>query len=242
VEGTCILPHRYDKERHPPQAETGNVCSHCTERHREHLTEIVELYAGLLDVFSGVRIDQDVAEHQHQKKAAAPPAPVRRLEAWVMLFDTGRLYAQGPRRDDGSFAEDYVHTATPSVYAVLAAWCDYLYEAKNWDANDVAATVAGCASTLSAYADFIAGEPWVDDFDAEIRWLRTALRRVHGLSDPRPVADCLNTEKGTECQGQVWRPEPDDGKGLRCDKCNRRYRGLDALRLKVHNRRGEKTA
>lgn len=239
IEGDCVLPHRMDKPRHPPIARIGRVCEHCITRHREQLTEIVELYAGLRLIVAAGSIPDDTAEHKRPKKRQGSPSPVR-LEAWAMLYDAGRLFAHGPHREGSQplgrlqhtrFAEDYQHTATPDVYAVLAGWVGLLDEALDvtpWDRGSVAA----CCNALDTYAHTIAEQPWIDDYDAELRWLRIALRRAHGLSDPRPVAECLNDESGNECHGNVWRET-----GMKCDKCGRPYKGLDAVRLRVHARR-----
>lgn len=218
TEGTCLLPHRYDKPAHPPAATVGFCCAWHVQRHRDALAEIVELYATLADVLEPGSIPDDTAEHGKPKKAPASPAPVR-LEAWAMLFDTDRMFLR-------QYGSDL-----PDVPAVLTGWADATWEAMHYTAT-VPTTVSGAAAILTANADTIAALPWVDDYDAELGWVRNALRRAHGLTTPHPLGDCLTVG----CEGRVWRDPDGDGRP-KCDRCARRYGTLDIVRLHVHERK-----
>lgn len=216
TEGTCVLPHRYDKPQHPPPASIGYCCKWCVERHRLWLTEITELYATLYEVLEPGSIPDTTAEHAHVKKRPASPAPMR-LEAWAMLFDTDRLYRTG-RRDD-----------LPDIPAALSGWADWVFETHGYTAP-APTTVTGAVAVLSSNAEHIACQSFVDDYDAELGWLRSALRAAHGISEPKPLGACLTVD----CTGRVWRDK--DGGRPKCDRCGRRYGTLDIVRLHVHER------
>ena len=40
---------------------------------------------------------------------------------------------------------------------------------------------------------------------AELRWVRSALMRCHGLEDPKPIGTCFSVSHKDECGGNVWR-------------------------------------
>lgn len=211
-EQDCVLPHRNHST-----AKVGFCCTWCVDRLRGWLTEIVELYATLDQVLEPGSIPDDTAEHGHVKKKPASPAPMR-LAAWAMLRDAARLFDHGNR---GSDLPD-----VPGVVAVHAQNLWYLlgYGGRTDD------TLTSAVATLTANLDTVAGSPWIDEFDADLRWLRKALRDAHGISDPKPIGNCLTVD----CPGQVW-PDRDDGHP-RCDKCRRRYGMHDIVRLHAQER------
>jgi hypothetical protein len=223
VEGDCVLPHRYDKKTHPPQAKVGWCCHGCIQRHINTLTQVVDMYAMLGDVLLAGSIPDDTAEHSHVKKQPASPSPLR-LEAWAMLLDTDRLHAGGTRNPDGTFTGGEP-ADLPDPAAVLQAWAN---NARG--TFDVPFTVAGAANALTAHAETIAASPWVDEYDAELRWLHRHLKAASGTFDIAALGDCITVTDGRDCYGQVW-PAP-DGDKPKCDRCGRRYGTLDLVRLK----------
>lgn len=212
LETDCLLPHSYDRERHPPQRRLGFCCQGCITRHAEWLTEIVELYATLPQVIEPSSVTEDTnGEYQKPRKAPASPAPVR-LDAWAMLHDAERLYATGNYGTD-----------LPDVAAVLSSWAQNVY-----DALDITTTapdtVTGAAAVLRARATAIAALPLVDEYDAEIRWVRRALRNAHGLPNGlRSVGRCPSlTGEGTECGGHLH-ADANGEMAVWCARCGRRF-------------------
>ena len=210
VEGQCVLPHR----NHAP-AKVGFCCVWCVDRHKQWLTEIVELYATLDQVLEPGSIPDDTAEHGHVKKRPASPAPIR-LDAWSMLHDTARLFRTGSPSD------------LPDVPAVVATHAEALFDQLGW--GDPPTTLSGAAAALRANADTVAGSPWIDEYDADLAWVRKALRDAHGIHNPQPLGRCLTVD----CGGRVW-PDRDDGRP-KCDRCARRYGTHDIVRLHVQER------
>lgn len=221
VEGDCILPHR----RHSRRLVPGTfVCEPCVERHTTWLREIVDLYATLTDVLLAGSVPDDTAAHKHQKKAPASPSPIR-LDAWALLHNQVNDHVNN---DDGTVSPAYLGANLPDIPAILTGWAQALYDANDWTAT-APNTVTGAAAALTAGAETIAGDPDVDSYDAELRWVRRALRNAHGLTDPHPLGQCLTLD----CGGNVW---PAAGEQPRCDRCARRYGASDLVRMKLQAR------
>lgn len=225
IEGDCVLPH---KGHH--WATIGLVCGGCVLRHVTALAEVVELFATLDQVLDPTSIPDDTAEHAHVKKKPASPAPMR-LEAWAMLNDRARMGVV--TRENGVTTAAYLGSALPDVPVVLAGWADHLWELLGYT-GQAPTTVSGAAAVLTVNAETIARSPLVDDYDAELKWLRQALRAAHAITDQRPLGDCITVDHGADCGGQVW--EDRDGGKPRCDRCKRRYGTLDLVRVKAMGR------
>jgi hypothetical protein len=227
TEGDCILPHHKTHSR----ATTGHICGWCVDRHKDWLREIVELYATLGRVVAQGSIDEGTIEYQKPRKKPASPA-LMRLDAWAMTQDTGRLFAGGEKQRDGTHTIGYMN-ALPDVPAVLATWTEAVIEAVGWTST-APSTVTGCSALLTTQAEQIGHLPLVDDYDAELGWLRRSLRRAHGITDPQALGKCLTVTDQRECGGRVW---PNGSENPKCDRCGRRYGTLDLVRLKVNEKR-----
>lgn len=228
VEGDCVLRHR----NHSRKLVAGTfVCVPCVERHREWLTEIVELYAALAEVvLAGSVDDQRGDEYQKPRKAPASPSPLR-LAAWALLTGEVNDHTVDLQIDpDGSryYVEHaaYLGANLPDVPAVMAGWAQAAYDEQEWTAT-APHTVSGAVAALSAAAEIMAGIPDVGSYDEELRWVRRSLRSAHGVADPKPLGACLNVE----CRGKVW---PGAGAQPKCDRCARRYGTHDLVRLKLN--------
>lgn len=232
VDGDCVLRHKKPHVR----AQHGLLCEGCIDRHRDWLKEIPDLYATLGEVVLAGSIMEEIAEHMHTKKAPASPSPLR-LDAWAMLY--GRLNQQiRIRTEDGSYEwiDSTLGSNLPDVPAVLAKWTQRAYEALCWT-GAAPSTCSGAAALLSAQAEAVATLGNVTVYDAELRWVRRAVRSAHGLSDPKPLGTCMGDKHGGECVGNVM---PDRYGGQpRCARCGRRYSDLDLVRLQITE---EKTA
>lgn len=223
VEGDCILRHR---SHH--RATVGHLCVSCVDRHRAWLGEIVELYATLPQVVALGSVPDDTAEHKHTKRPASPAQ--MRLIAWAMLNDASRLFAKGEKQQDGTWTEDYLR-GIPDPPPVLGSWAQTCVDSQGITTNVEHDSLAANAALLRVRAEHIAGQPWVDEYDAELAWVRRTLRAAHGITEPKPIADCINVTDTRSCTGRVWR-DPDPSKDPRCDRCSRRYGKLDLVRLK----------
>jgi hypothetical protein len=96
---------------------------------------------------------------------------------------------------------------------VVEAWAQALYEA-TYAGDPPDYTLAAAAAVLSANADSMARLPVVDEYDAELRWVRSHLRRAHGINNPKPVGRCPSLDgDGNECGGALW---PDEKAGCAC--------------------------
>lgn len=218
IEGDCILPHK-NHSRHLLAGT--HICEPCIERHAEWLSEIPDMYATLPNVVLTGSIADDTAEHKRPKKQPASPSPLR-LDAWAMLHPE---YLNAWIKDETT--GQLRHTGThglPDVPAVLAAWAQACYDTLGW--NDTApTTVSGACAVLSSHTQHMASLPDIDTYDAELRWLRRALRAACGISDPEPLFACLTLD----CGGNVWRMTAGSPA---CDRCRRRYAALDYVRAK----------
>jgi hypothetical protein len=208
VEGMCILPHRSHS-----RATIGHVCDWCVDRHRKTLDEITTLYATLHEVIPLGAVPDDTATEKRHLKRPASPAQMN-LDAWAMLHDRDRLFRTGEFSD------------LPDVPAVLSEKAQELYDALGWLAT-APTTVSGACAALRAHADAVAVQPWIDEYDADLRWLLAKLRLAHRLDPPRPLARCMSIG----CGGRVWRDK--DGKEPACDRCRRRYGQRDQAKLRV---------
>jgi hypothetical protein len=217
VESDCVLPHRGHSTR---LIEGGLVCIPCVDRQRDWLTEIVELFGTLhlllIPALSSGAASPD-GDYEKPRKAPEAPVPVR-LDILAMLTDRARLFRTGRPSD------------LPDVPAVLEAWAQQLYEA-TYDGEPPTYTLSAAAAVLRANADAMARLPDIDTYDAELRWVRTHLRRAHGISNPKPVGRCPTlTVNGAECGGPLW---PDTTIGLRvtCGRCDRIFDDNELRRL-----------
>lgn len=228
VEGDCVLPH-LDHHR----ATVGHCCAGCVDRQKGWLTEIVELYATLEHVIDPASIPDDTAEHKRPKKQPVSPAPLR-LAAWAMLNDRDRLMAF-TLDEQGHGVPAYLGSTLPDVPAVLEGWASWAVESGADATSDDLGSVTSATIQLSAAAEHVARQPWIDEYDAELGWMRRTLRATHGITDPQALGRCITVTDGKECHGHVW-PSTDTDPRPKCDRCRRRYRTLDLVRLKAMGR------
>lgn len=214
VEGDCVLRHRAHS-----RASAGVCCAPCVDRITDWLAEIVDLFRDLPRVIPLGSVPDDTAKHRHVNAAASPA--MMRLDAWSMWKDRSRLKFTGKRSD------------IPDVPSVLADLATRLHD----DLGTVPAAPYGddpgsAASFLTARVEDLARLPWVVEADADLRWLRSHLRRAHGLGEPQPLGRCMSVTEASECGGWVM-PSTDRDPRPQCTRCHRRYGHLDLVRLKV---------
>jgi hypothetical protein len=216
VDQDCVLPHKGHSTR---LLEGAHVCINCVDRHRDWLTEIVELF-GTLHLLLVPPLSSGAAspdgDYEKPRKAPEAPVPVR-LDVLAMLSDRARLFRTGRPSD------------LPDVPSVMEGWAQAFYEA-TYDGDVPGYTLAAAAAVLRANAEAMARLPIIDEFDAELRWVRSHLRRAHGISSPKPVGKCPTLTDAGTCGGPLW---PDTTYGLRvlCGRCERVFDDGELRRL-----------
>lgn len=223
IEGDCILPHRNHSRR---LVDGTHICVHCQDRWLEWLPDIVHMEAELDEVLLAGSIPDDTAPHQHVKKIPASPSPLR-LAAWA-LAHPGMLKFY-TTDENGQNLEHIGMQGLPDIRHILANWSEAIYSELGWG-DGAPRYVSASAALIQAQIGVVAALPDVDTFDAELRWVRNALRNAHGISDPTPIDRCLNVD----CGGNVW---PVSAKKPKCDRCGREYGTLDLVRLKAQRRK-----
>lgn len=204
VEGDCVLPHR----THFTKLATGtHICQPCIDRWDDWLTETLELWAGLTDVLHAGSVPEAESEHQKPRKAPASPSPLR-LMAWA-LANPKTLNPGNPGPD------------IPDIPTILTNWAEAI-----WDALDYGdgwpTTVSGATAAIRSHRDTIAAMPDVDTFDAELRWIRRALRTAHGIN-ARSVGLCPTLDGwGKACGGKLWLA-PNGTMAVNCARCGRHF-------------------
>lgn len=221
--GDCALPHKKHSRR---LIDGGRICQHCAEQWHEWLTELPDLHATLHQVLYVGSIPDDTAEHAHQK-ATGSPSPIR-LNAWALLRNEVEdhiidvTYTPAGRHE--AVRSAYLDGHLPDIAAVLSGWEQAVRDDIGW-ISTASGTTTGAVAFLTAHINELAALPDAEDFHTELRWVRTALRTAHGISDPQPLFDCLTID----CGGHVW---PMPAGSPRCDRCNRAYGTLDYVRAK----------
>lgn len=209
MDDDCLLPHSYGSRRHPPRRQSGILCcGWCVDRQRAWLREILDLYATLPFVLDPGSVPDETAEHKRPKKAPEAPAPVR-LDVLAMISDRARLRRTGEQSD------------LPDVPAVLSDFAQRLFDDLYPAGATAPDTASGAAAVLIASAWRLAGLPWLDEYDAELRWMRSRLRLVHGLSEGHrpPVGHCpVMDGDGNKCGGPLWL-DRDGLMRVECGKC-----------------------
>jgi hypothetical protein len=204
----CVLQHSYSKKSHPPKAQFGHVCRYCVTRHREWLGEIFDLYATLVMILLPGSIPDNTAAHGHTKKAPEAPAPVR-LGALAMTADRNRLLRTGDPTD------------LPDVPAVLTDMAQRYCDDNSLEGASLNGTASAAVRLLTEHAETLATMPWIDEYDAELGWMRRQLRTEHGISNQpaQPVGRCPSLDgDGHPCNGPLW-PDRHGVMAVECGTC-----------------------
>lgn len=231
VEGDCTLRHSHTKPGHPPRARIGHCCRSCVEKHERWLGEIVDLYATLGTVIAAGSVDIGATdEYQKPRKAPASPAPFR-LGAWALYYNAVNpmIRVEGSDQLEAAYLGEHL----PDIAFVLAQWAEAVYDELGYGTG-WPTTVAGAAAVLKTNVEVTARISDVDTYDAELAWVRRALRAAHGISDPQPLGHCMTVQNERSCGGLVW---PGGGEQPKCDRCGRKYGTLDLVKLRITEER-----
>lgn len=108
-----------------------------------------------------------------------------------------------PGMSDASRTDPVAYDDTPSILDTLHTWARVVREERGFTGQH-AATVSGERDTLARSLDWIAAQPWIDEFYRDIHDLMAALRSANGHRPDRPLSRCPAIVGGHYCAGQVW--------------------------------------
>lgn len=191
------------------EAICGLVCTQHYERVAQWLHEI-EVEAAILSPVKSMQ----VASGNRGAGLASERSPAR-LDAIVMR-DSRRGTGTPVQGEQDPWGFD----STPSILDVLGSWARVTREDRELQPPDHV-TVASERRTLTAHWGWICEQPWVDEFVADLRVLRSALKATNGTSEPRrkAVGLCPTLLEEGECGGKLW---PDEKHGdVVCEMCDR---------------------
>lgn len=217
----CVLTHGRDAngEPMPQQADCGFLC----EKHRRRLDrtarEIRELWIDLQFIDQAGSAPKDEAPKTRHLKSAEAPAPAN-LE--VLSLRDPRS-AQTPILPNPAvrFHEGDTSTPIPSVLAVVASWVQLVAEERPLTVKLPASVVAQLA-LLERHHDWMAQQPWIDDYVTEFGELRKALAAALRDHTHRVIGRCrLPMESRDMCGGALL--EENGGDTIMCGECGARW-------------------
>lgn len=184
----------------------------------------IENEAALLDAVPSLAIS-----HERSGGTLASEKAPARLDVLV-LTDRRRGQIHWAAADFDELALD----DTPSVLEVLGTWARLVREERALSIPKGPATVTAERDTLTRQLFWVAQQPWIDEFYADVTTLLRVLKRTNGTLD-LPVGDCGTFYGAEQCDGKVWHAtlkrdgEPDEP-GFRCSTCRRVWTGTEAVR------------
>jgi hypothetical protein len=193
---------------------TAYACGQCTERLSTTLIDI-QRETELL----GAAPSMQQASGTRGGTLASHRAPAR-LDVLVL-------------RDPRTAADEH---GTLGVLGVLTGWARIIREDRDlsWPSR---VSVASERRLISDHLDWIARQPWLDEFEDEIRRLHRQLQQANGTAPEPPLGRCYLTYGGVmdpnvttreqTCNGPIW---ADDGHA-RCGRCSATWDGHELHRL-----------
>lgn len=92
-----------------------------------------------------------------------------------------------------------------------------------------APTITSERRLLTVHLEWIAAQPWVDEFYAELRELLASLKSLNGTQDDRPVGRCYLPSDEGACGGPIW---VDTTAGhAHCGRCRQTWDGYQLALL-----------
>lgn len=205
------------------------ACADCQKRLVRKLAEI-ETYLTIVNP-NPVHIGQE----PHAKGYESTP-PLR-LDVVAMLDPRTEINgSSGATYEDGIDHDEL--DEIPNIGADLGGWYRVLVEEHpDWEGARVGAWdgwALDVADVLRSRCDWVARQPWVDEFAADVGRVHSALRRACLDLPPDPVGECIALLSDGECRGDVYATRDHDG--VKCSRCGRLYYGNDLVRLHVAQR------
>lgn len=199
----CLLCNRVLR---PDETQT---CRRCVERLDETLEAVVELYALLPSVLLPGSVLDDMP---HGKRVDAP-APVR--------LDVLDALDERPGYSKATGALSGLH----GIVGVLGEWGRLVREERNFAAPTEPITVVTEIGFLRKQLPWITEQPWLDEFEREVKDLHRSLRQVTGDSGPKPIGACPAefTDDGQvkTCGATLYAPL--NGDVVRCRRCRSQW-------------------
>lgn len=212
--GLCVLGHGLGANGEPlnREAEHGLLCPH-HRRSLDHLTrDVRDLWYDLTFILEAGTGPKDETPRTRHLKAAEAPAPAN-LEA---------LALRDPRSSSTALPED-TSTPIPAVLSIVASWVLLVAEERPLTADKLPQSVIAQLQLLDRHADWIAGQPWVDDYATELGDLRKALRLAVRDVTHHKIGRCrLPAEEGEgACGGTLIREN--GAESVRCSQCGAQW-------------------
>jgi hypothetical protein len=194
----CVLPHRDDAEH---EQHVGLLC----RWHRNRLDLIVGEVATNLPLLLMIQVagsaPKDSAPKTRHMKSSSPPAPAN-LDV-LTLLDKRTSSVQYPQllESDGLPA-DMSRPGTP-VLAVIASWVLLVADERPLT-TQLPSSALGQLDLLRRHHDWIAAQPWVDDYLTEMTELKRAMSTALRDNTHRFMGRCyLIGEDGQVCNGEL---------------------------------------
>lgn len=185
------------------RATETQVCNHCVQRLDQLLEAIVEYYA----LLPAVLLPGSVLDDMPHGRRVDPPAPVR-LEVLDALDE--RLVVD---------TEEYRGTL-----GILWSWARLIREERQLAAGDDP-TVVTEIGFLRRHLPWVCEQPWVDEFEREIRLLHRSLRQATGETGPKPIGACpaesIHDGEVRTCGAMLYAPITGDV--VRCRHCRAQW-------------------
>ncbi|MGB8019625.1 MAG: hypothetical protein WCF04_00190 [Candidatus Nanopelagicales bacterium] len=191
---TCVLRHRQ-----PTPASHGLLCHGHSLAILDQLADLATWWARLDDVATPGSVDTAGA----RAARCDPPAPIR-LE--VVALRDRRTTA----RADGD---------PLPILVIVEAWARAVREDRGLTASTTPAALTEELTLLRIHHHWIVGQPWVDDYAAELRACHHQLATIVGEHGPATIAPCpLDQPDGQPCTGRLQQDRW-GGMGVTCNRC-----------------------
>lgn len=201
----CVMAHP-----DPAAASVGLLCEHHAQRITWQLADILDWWA----LLPALLIPTSDGEGNHRGKRIDSPSPIRLDVVAVGDLRTGMAVAPG----------DIV-----GVRFVLHTWARVVIEERQWSAQQLG-SVWQDVGVLERSADWIAEQPWVDDYAHEVAAAHRQLRHIAGVRPPTVIAHCPVVDEHGECGGALHQDRW-GGMGVTCDRCGARWGDVELRRL-----------
>lgn len=202
------------------RADIGYLCRRCADHLTRLVKEIPDLYAQLPAADDPTQGDS--GEKVKRGKVTGSPALVR-LDVLV-LTDLSVFTFEG----DGVMP----------ILPALAGWGQIIEE--ELGLRPQSDTIVGYCDLFTTWHTKIYAQPWIDEYDIDIRKMHRALRHV-SLA-PRPLGRCwgrIRNRPHGGCGALLYPPEDPNETTIRCPNihCGRTYTGVELVKLGIQAER-----
>lgn len=191
------------------------LCTRCADNLKRWLTDIPDLYATAMALNIRDRPAGEHSESRHTKVSGSPA-----------LVNVTLMAIQDPASNAGDGIIPVVPALTSWAHLfveeqeISSGRLDYLYE---------------IMQLFSTWWTTLLRQPWIDEFYSEVSDIH---RMLSGATNaPKSIGRCFGWVRNAPPCGQRLYPAV-DGTEVVCDKCGRRYSGLDLVRLELSQERG----